>query len=101
VVNVSALTSAGLTELRQRIGEIAGYHPAEEGMVTARRRHLESLQKAREHFAAARAQLEERHAGELMAEELLQIQNALAEITGEFTSDELLGRIFESFCIGK
>jgi tRNA modification GTPase len=101
VVNVSALTGAGLAELRRRIGEIAGYHPGDEGMVTARRRHLESLQKARGHFDAARRQLEERQAGELMAEELLQVQNALAEITGEFTSDDLLGKIFAAFCIGK
>jgi tRNA modification GTPase len=101
VVNVSALTGAGLSELRRRIGEIAGYHPGDEGMVTARRRHLESLQTARAHFYAARRQLEEHQAGELMAEELLQVQNALAGITGEFSSDDLLGKIFAAFCIGK
>ena len=101
VVNISALTGAGLAELRERIKDVAGFHPGEEGLVTARRRHLQSLQVAREHFDAARRQLEERRAGELMAEELLQVQNALAEITGQFTSDDLLGRIFSSFCIGK
>jgi tRNA modification GTPase len=101
IVNVSALTGAGLSELRRRIGDVAGFHPAQEGMVTARRRHLESLQKAREHFDAACRELGEHQAGELMADELLQVQNALAEITGEFTSDDLLGRIFASFCIGK
>jgi tRNA modification GTPase len=101
VVNVSALTGAGLAQLRQRIRDVAGFHPAGEGLITARRRHLESLQTARRHFEVARQQLEMRQAGELMAEELLQVQNALAEITGEFTTDDLLGRIFGAFCIGK
>lgn len=99
--NASALTGAGLPELRRRIREVAGFQPAEEGMVTARRRHLDALRLAREHFDAACRQLESQQAGELMAEELLQVQNALASITGEFTSDDLLGRIFGSFCIGK
>jgi tRNA modification GTPase len=100
-VNLSALTGAGLEALRQRIREVAGYHPGEEGLVTARRRHLDSLEAARRHFGAARGHLEERQAGELMAEELLQVQNELAAITGQFTSDDLLGRIFGSFCVGK
>ncbi len=68
--------------------------------MTARRRHLEGLQTARGHFEAARRRLEEK-TGDLVAEELLQVQNALATITGQFTSDDLLGRIFSSFCIGK
>lgn len=101
LVQVSALTGAGLPELRQRLRAVAGYQPAGEGSFTARRRHLDSLRSAREHFEAACRQLREQQAGELMAEELLQVQNALAEITGEFTSDDLLGRIFSSFCIGK
>jgi tRNA modification GTPase len=100
-LNVSALTGAGMPELRRRIREVAGFQPAEEGMVTARRRHLDALRLAREHFDTACRQLESQQAGELMAEELLQVQNALATITGEFTSDDLLGRIFGSFCIGK
>lgn len=101
VVNVSARTGAGLGELRERLRTVAGFHPAGEGTVIARRRHLDRLATARRHFDAARRQLEEQQAGELMAEELLQVQNALAEITGEFSSDDLLGRIFASFCIGK
>lgn len=101
LVQVSALTGAGLPELRQLLRAVAGYQPAGEGSFTARRRHLDSLRSAREHFEAACRQLREQQAGELMAEELLQVQNALAEITGEFTSDDLLGRIFSSFCIGK
>ena len=74
---------------------------AAEGSVIARQRHLESLRKARLHFDQACQVLQETAAGELMAEELLQVQNSLAEITGQFSSDDLLGRIFESFCIGK
>jgi tRNA modification GTPase len=101
IVNVSALTRAGLDALRGRLRDVAGFHPAGEGLMTARRRHLESLQAARAHFEAARTALAERQAGELMAEELLQAQNALAEITGAFTSEDLLARIFQSFCIGK
>lgn len=101
VINVSARTGAGLPELRERLRAVAGYQPAAEGMVTARRRHLEALREARRYFDAARRQLEGEGAAELMAEELLQVQNALAGIVGEFTSDDLLGRIFSAFCIGK
>ena len=71
------------------------------GAVTARRRHLDSLRRARGHFDAGRQQLADHAAGELMADELREAQNALAEITGEFSSDDLLGEIFSSFCIGK
>ncbi len=101
VINVSALTGAGMAALRERLRSVAGFQPAGEGMMTARRRHLESLATARAHFEAARELHAGPAAGELMAEELLQVQNALAGITGEFTSDDLLGRIFSSFCIGK
>lgn len=100
-INVSALTGAGLDVLRDSLVAAAGFEPPETGSMTARRRHLESLRKAKQHFAAGCDQLRQRQAGELMAEELLQVQNALAEITGEFSSDDLLGEIFGSFCIGK
>jgi len=100
VVNISALTGSGVDTLRDVIRHRAGFS-AGEGVFTARRRHLESLQKARAHFEAGCRQLLEHRAGELLAEELLQVQNALAEITGEFTSDDLLGEIFSNFCIGK
>jgi len=101
VINVSALTGAGIHELRAHIKQRVGFESAGEDMMTARQRHVDRLRAARTHFETARAQLLEHQAGELMAEELLQVQNALAEITGEFSSDDLLGEIFGSFCIGK
>jgi tRNA modification GTPase len=100
-VNVSALTGAGIAELRQHLKRRVGYDTGGEGTMTARQRHLDHLKDARDFFERGRAQLNEHHAGELMAEELLQAQNALANITGEFTSDDLLGEIFANFCIGK
>lgn len=100
-INISALTGAGIDELRRHLAQRLGYQPAAEGSVTARRRHLDSLRRARGHFDAARQLLEETGEGELVADELLQVQNALAEITGQFTSDDLLGEIFSNFCIGK
>ncbi len=100
-VAISALTGAGIDALRSHLEKALGYQPATEGSVTARRRHLESLRIARRHFDEACKVLREQSAGELMAEELLQVQNALADITGQFSSDDLLGEIFASFCIGK
>ena len=67
----------------------------------ARQRHVNALQRAREHYDAGCRELRDRGAGELLAAELLQVQNALAEITGDFSIDDLLGEIFSSFCIGK
>ena len=72
-----------------------------EGAFTARRRHTESLERALEHFRSGRKALDEQRAGELLAEELRLAQEALGEITGAVSSDDLLGRIFASFCIGK
>ena len=98
---VSALTGAGLTELRAHLLGCMGFQSVDSGAVSARQRHLESLARARAHTEEAQRQLTERRAGELVAEELRAAQQALGEITGEFTSDDLLGRIFASFCIGK
>jgi tRNA modification GTPase len=100
-VTISATTGAGIDALRDHLKAVVGYQPATEGSVTARQRHLESLRAAKYHFDKACQVLQEQAAGELMAEELLQVQNLLAEITGQFSSDDLLGRIFEDFCIGK
>jgi len=100
-IAVSALTGAGIDALRDHIKRSVGFDSVGEGMITARQRHVDRLRVAREHFERAREQLLEHKTGELMADDLLQAQNALAEITGEFTSDDLLGEIFGSFCIGK
>jgi len=101
LVRISALTGDGLPQLRQLIKERAGFGETGEGTVIARQRHLDSIRRARAHFDAGREQLEDQRAGELLAEELRAAQLALAEITGEFTSDDLLGKIFGTFCIGK
>ncbi|MGP8034369.1 MAG: tRNA uridine-5-carboxymethylaminomethyl(34) synthesis GTPase MnmE [Steroidobacteraceae bacterium] len=98
---VSALTGAGIEELRAHLKGCIGYQTVEGGAISARARHLESLGRARAALEEAARQLTERRAGELVAEELRGAQQALNEITGEFTSDDLLGRIFSSFCIGK
>jgi len=101
VARLSARTGAGVDELRQLIKLRVGYGDPGEGTVIARQRHLDSIRRARTHFDSGRGQLETSRAGELLAEELRAAQQALAEITGEFTSDDLLGEIFGTFCIGK
>jgi tRNA modification GTPase len=98
---LSATSGEGVDLLREHLKECMGFQGADAGTVSARRRHLDALARADRHLHEARSQLLDRRAGELMAEELRQAQQALAEITGEFTSDDLLGRIFASFCIGK
>jgi tRNA modification GTPase len=98
---LSALTGAGLPELRAHLKSCMGYQGDAGGAVSARRRHLEALGRAREHVEEAARQLTERRAGELVAEELRAAQQHLSEITGEFTSEDLLARIFAGFCIGK
>lgn len=101
VLNVSAKTGAGIDALRQTIRRIAGYADLGEGACTARQRHVDALVDARRHFDAGREALQASKAGELLAEELRLAQQSLAGITGEFSSDDLLGRIFSEFCIGK
>ena len=100
-LRVCALTGAGVGELRGAIRELAGYHDLGEGAFTARRRQLDALARARSHFDLGRTALAETRSGELLAEELRLAQRALGEVTGELTSDDLLGRIFSEFCIGK
>jgi tRNA modification GTPase len=100
-VRLSAKTGEGIAALRQRLRELAGYEDLGEGAFTARRRHVEALRRAAAHFATGRRALDEQRAGELLAEELRLAQEALGEITGAVSSDDLLGRIFSSFCIGK
>ncbi len=100
-ITLSALTGQGLQDLRAHLKQCMGYQTVDGGAISARRRHLEALARAREHTEEAARQLTEHRAGELAAEELRAAQQALSEITGEFTSDDLLGRIFAGFCIGK
>jgi len=101
VVKLSAQTGAGLDALRTRIRELAGFRDLGEGAFTARHRHVAALRDAQQHFEGGRAALREARAGELLAEELRLAQQALGTITGEYTADDLLGRIFSEFCIGK
>jgi tRNA modification GTPase len=100
-LRVSALTGAGLPALRAHLAAAMGYQSIESGVISARRRHLEALARAQAHSEAAAQLLTERRAGELVAEELRAAQRALGGITGEFTSEDLLARIFAGFCVGK
>ncbi|MDR0776229.1 MAG: tRNA uridine-5-carboxymethylaminomethyl(34) synthesis GTPase MnmE [Azonexus sp.] len=100
-ISLSAKANQGIDLLRAELLRIAGWHPAEDVFI-ARERHLRALTTAQEHIAAARAVVEgPLPALELFAEELRLAQQALGEITGEFTADDLLGVIFSRFCIGK
>ncbi|MBB1272696.1 tRNA uridine-5-carboxymethylaminomethyl(34) synthesis GTPase MnmE [Psychromonas sp. SR45-3] len=101
VYRISAKTGLGVDDLKQHLKDIMGYQGNTEGGFMARRRHLEAIDRAEQHLLEGKVQLEEYQAGELLAEELRLTQQHLSEITGEFTSDDLLGRIFSSFCIGK
>lgn len=100
-IRLSAATGAGLELLRGHLKDCVGFHPSEGGALSARTRHLDALRRARAHVEEAHRLLVERHAGELVAEELTAAQRELGAITGEVTSEDLLGRIFGSFCIGK
>jgi tRNA modification GTPase len=100
-IAISALTGAGMDALREHLKSCMGFRTADVGTISARQRHIDALSRARAAVEAAAQLLTERRAGELVAEELRTAQQALGEITGEFTSDDLLGRIFSSFCIGK
>lgn len=100
-VMISARTGEGLDALKAAVLETVGAGGPQEGGFSARQRHIDALKRVGAHLRDGRAQLVESQAGELLAEELRLAQKALGEITGEFTADDLLGRIFASFCIGK
>ncbi|HMB58079.1 MAG TPA: tRNA uridine-5-carboxymethylaminomethyl(34) synthesis GTPase MnmE [Arenimonas sp.] len=97
---LSARTGAGLDALRARLRQLAGHGETGSGSFSARARHLEALARAAGHFDLAAGHLRA-GAGELAAEELRVCQAALGELTGQVDADQLLGRIFSSFCIGK
>jgi tRNA modification GTPase len=99
---LSAKTGAGLDRLRRTLLETAGWQAPSGGIFIARERHLQALRSVRTHLALAAEHLAAQDQSlDLLAEELRLGQNALSEITGEFTSDDLLGVIFSKFCIGK
>lgn len=98
---VSAKTGEGLSDLKDHIKHCAGLQSAGEGQFTARARHTDAIERSLELLLTGRAQIANHQAGELLAEDLRQAADCLNEITGKFTSDDLLGRIFSSFCIGK
>ena len=98
---LSIKTGDGIDLLKQHLKQSVGFNEATDNVFIARRRHIEALTKGHEYVASALSQLQVSQAGELVAEDLRQAQMSLAEITGTVTSDDLLGKIFSSFCIGK
>ena len=101
-ITLSARTGAGLDTLRHTLLQRAGWQAAPEGLFIARKRHVLALQRSAQHLAAARAHAAVGDAAlDLFAEELRLAHDALSEITGTFTADDLLGEIFGKFCIGK
>jgi tRNA modification GTPase len=99
---LSAHTGAGLDTLRHKLLALAGWHAQPEGLFIARARHVQALQRTQAHLGGAQAQAASAEpALDLLAEELRLAHNALSEITGAFTPDDLLGEIFSRFCIGK
>jgi len=100
-ISLSAKTGEGLELLRAHLKQLSGLNNQEEGGFIARRRHIEALIETQAHLLQGMKQLKEHKAGELLAEDLRLAQCSLSKITGEFTSDDLLGEIFSQFCIGK
>jgi len=99
-INVSCETGAGIEDLVEALCAKVGFHPPENSLI-ARTRHLDALRRTAGYLSEAHEQLVVFKAGELVAESLRQAQSSLGEITGEFSADDLLGKIFGSFCIGK
>ncbi|QBM18642.1 tRNA modification GTPase MnmE [Marinobacter sp. JH2] len=101
VVRLAAKEAEGLDILRDHLKACIGFASTTEGGFLARRRHLDALERARDSLLQGQSQLQGYGAGELLAEDLKAAQDSLGEITGHLTPDELLGKIFSSFCIGK
>lgn len=100
-IAISALSGTGLDQLKSQLKKVMGFKNTAEGQFSARRRHIQAIALALQALQHGREQLQKHQAGELLAEDLRLAQDRLSEITGEFTPDELLGKIFSSFCIGK
>ena len=100
-IHLSAKTGEGVELLRQHLKDCGGFSDSGEGHYSARRRHLLHLEEAKQHLLNGQTQLTDRGAGELLAEDLRMCQTSLGYITGAVSSDQLLGEIFSSFCIGK
>lgn len=98
---LSIKTGNGMDLLKQHLKQSVGFNEATDNVFIARRRHIEALRIGYDYISSALCQLQVSQAGELVAEDLRQAQMSLAEITGTITSDDLLGKIFSSFCIGK
>ena len=98
---LSIKTGDGMDLLKQHLKQSVGFNEATDNVFIARRRHIEAIRNGYEFVASALNQLQISQAGELVAEDLRMAQMSLAEITGTVTSDDLLGKIFSSFCIGK
>lgn len=101
VVRISVKTGEGMELLRSKLKQLAGLHTTGEGLFSARARHVDALQRSRDVVQGAAQQFLKTGAGDLLAEDLRRAQDSLGEITGRFSSDDLLGRIFSGFCIGK
>ena len=100
-ISLSAKSGDGLALLREHLKQIIGYLPSESGDFVARERHLKALNSAKGFINSALSNLSKHSHIEIIAEDLRLAQKALGSITGEFTSDDLLGEIFSSFCVGK
>ncbi len=100
-VFLSAKTGAGIELLQQELKKAAGFVEQQEGIFSARKRHVEALRLAKKHAANGFEKLRREASGEIFAEDLRYAQKALSTITGEFRADDLLGKIFSEFCIGK
>ena len=100
-IYLSIKTGQGMELLTQHLKNSVGFNEETDNVFISRRRHVEALKKGWDFVQSALLQLQNNQAGELVAEDLRQAQNSLSEITGEFTSDDLLGKIFSNFCIGK
>ena len=101
VVRIAAKSADGLEVLRDHLKQCMGFASTTEGGFIARRRHLDALERAQVSLWQGQDQLQGYGAGELLAEDLRAAQDSLGEITGAMTPDDLLGKIFSSFCIGK